>query len=131
MKFIDIIKTANHNLFRSKTRTFLTILAIFIGSFTIVLSNAINAGVNDFIDKQVDSIGGEGYIEIAPAIMMEEIAAMMGNSSEIKEYNPEKGSGTTAVITDEELEKIRQIDGMKSAQFYYLASAEYITSPDT
>ena len=63
MKIIDTIKTANHNLLRSKTRAFLTILAIFIGSFTIILSNAINAGVNDFIDKQVSTIGGDGFIE--------------------------------------------------------------------
>ena len=59
MRIFDLIASANHNLFRNKTRTFLTILAVFIGSFTIILSNAINTGVNDFIDKQVESIGGD------------------------------------------------------------------------
>lgn len=29
MQFFDILRTANHNLFRNKVRTFLTILAIF------------------------------------------------------------------------------------------------------
>ena len=64
MKIFDTIVSANRNLFRSKTRTFLTILAVFIGSFTIIMSNAVNAGVNDFIDKQTETIGGEGFIEL-------------------------------------------------------------------
>ena len=51
MKLSDIIKSANHNLLRNKVRSFLTILAIFVGSFTIILNAAINAGVNDFIDN--------------------------------------------------------------------------------
>ena len=42
MKTLDIIKTANGNLFRNKIRSFLTILAIFVGSFTIILNTAIN-----------------------------------------------------------------------------------------
>ena len=45
MKVIDIIKDANANLLRNKLRTFLTILAIFIGSFAIVSTSAIQAGV--------------------------------------------------------------------------------------
>ena len=58
MKLFDIIKDANQNLLRNKLRTFLTILAIFIGSFSIISTSAIQAGVNDFIDSQVDSYGG-------------------------------------------------------------------------
>ena len=58
MKILDIIKDANANLLRNKLRSFLTILAIFIGSFSIISTSAIQAGVNDFIDSQVDSYGG-------------------------------------------------------------------------
>ena len=50
MKTIDIIKDANANLLRNKLRTFLTVLAIFIGSFAIISTSAIQAGVNSFID---------------------------------------------------------------------------------
>ena len=53
MKIWDIIVSANSNLFRNKTRAFLTILAVFIGSFTIILNSAINTGVNNYIDKQL------------------------------------------------------------------------------
>ena len=131
MNLLDIIKSANSSLFRNKTRTFLTILAIFIGSFTIVLNAAINAGVNDYIDKQVDSIGGDGYIEIMPAAMMEQASAMMGGDDSVKEYDPDKGSGVTASIADEDLEAIKKIDGLSNVKAYHIVSTEYITSAST
>ena len=53
MRSIDIIKTASGNLWRNKGRTFLTIIAVFIGSFTIALTSAVNIGVNDYIDRQL------------------------------------------------------------------------------
>ena len=95
MKILDIIRDANANLFRNKLRSFLTILAIFIGSFAIITNTAIQAGVNRFIDDQVDSYGGEGYIAIANKDTLE---AMMGSvsqtSSEPREYNANQPRAT-------------------------------------
>ena len=131
MKLTDILKSANHNLFRNKVRTFLTVLAIFIGSFTIILNAAINAGVNVFIDKQIDSIGGDGYIEVSPSAVYEEIESAMGGNSSVTEYNPDKGSAETSYMTNEDFEKIRAIDGIEKIEPYHMATAEYITSQDT
>ena len=39
MNFIDIIKTSAVNLWRNKGRTILTIIAIFIGAFTVALTS--------------------------------------------------------------------------------------------
>ncbi len=131
MNFLDLIATANHNLFRNKTRTFLTILAVFIGSFTIILSNAINTGVNQFIDKQVESIGGDGYIEVMPKAMDDELTALVSGDSSLKEYDSEKGRMETASITSDDLEKIRAVDGVERMEAYRYASTEYITSDKT
>lgn len=128
MKLSDLIISANHNLFRNKTRTFLTILAIFIGSFTIILSNAINTGVNDFIDKQVESIGGDGYIEIMPKAVSDQLETILSGNSSLKEYNPEKSGLENANITDEDLATIRAVDGIEKMEVYHLASTEYVTS---
>ena len=49
MKFRDILKSASTNLMRNKGRTVLTIIAIFIGAFTIALTTGVNIGVNDYI----------------------------------------------------------------------------------
>lgn len=131
MRLFDLIITANHNLFRNKTRTFLTILAIFIGSFTIILSNAINTGVNDFIDKQVENVGGDGYIEIMPKAINEQIESIMSGNSSVREYDPNKGSIETSFITDQDLEKIRAVDGIKKINAYHSASTEFVTSSHT
>ena len=129
MKIFDLIITANHNLFRNKTRTFLTILAIFIGSFTIILSNAINTGVNDFIDKQVESIGGDGYIEAAPKAVYEQLEALTKNS--VQEYNENAKTVETSIFDDETLAKLRAIDGVDSLNPYNMVSVDYITTNKT
>ncbi len=130
MDFLDLITTANHNLFRNKTRTFLTILAVFIGSFTIILNSAINAGVNDFIDKQVESIGGDGYIEVSPKALYDQMTALL--SGTIEEYDSTNGKTTdTSYFSDTVLEKLRAIDGVNSLNPYNQVSLEYITSPKT
>lgn len=130
MNLFDLIKDANHNLWRNKLRSFLTILAIFVGSFTILLNSAINAGVNDFIDRQIESIGGDSYIEIAPTVMYDQLQSMM-NGNSVTEYNPTQGSLESASITDEDLDKIRAIDGVIKITPLHRASPEYITSEHT
>ena len=110
MKTLDIIASANSNLFRNKTRTFLTILAVFIGSFTIILNSAINTGVNDYIDKQLEAAGGDGYLEIMTNEAVDTMAAMMGSSSDVKEYREPSGSDQKLTyITDEQIEKARKV----------------------
>ncbi len=130
MNFIDILKSANANLWRNKLRSFLTILAIFVGSFSIISVTAIHTGVNDFIDKQVESIGGDGYIEIASTAAYDTLVSMMGGGG-ITEYNTETNAGDAETISDEDLAKIRNIDGVISIAPYYMATAEYVTSHQT
>lgn len=129
MSIFDSIYSANHNLLRNKARTLLTILAIFIGSFTIMLNVAINAGVNAFIDDQTASLGGEDYIMIMPEGSVNAMGSMMSGSSEPKEYRPDQ---TLSAFTDEQLEKLKNIDGL-DADLYVNKNLtiEYITSDKT
>jgi len=56
MRILDLIRIANRNLFRSKLRTFLTVMAIFVGTLTLVMTNALGDGLKDYIEKQVKNI---------------------------------------------------------------------------
>ena len=58
MKLWDLIRIANRNLLRSKLRTFLTVMAIFVGAFTLTLTNGIGDGLRDYIETQVKNIEG-------------------------------------------------------------------------
>lgn len=130
MGLFEIIKTANHNLFRNKVRTFLTILAIFIGSFTIILNAAINTGVNSFIDEQTASLGGEDYIMITSSGAVSMMSSMMSSSNEPVEYNPDQ---TISAMDQEQLDKLGKIDGLNPDDFYIAKTipVEYITSKET
>lgn len=119
MNFFELLKSANHNLFRNKVRTLLTIIAIFVGSFTIILNVAINSGVNDFIDEQTNALGGDNFIMLMPdgaADMMS--GTGMGAASGPTEYVETETASAMASLDKEDLETLKQIDGIDADSFY-------------
>lgn len=62
MRLWDLIKIANRNLFRNKLRTLLTVAAIFIGSFTLTMTNGIGDGLRSYVESQVKNIEGDGVV---------------------------------------------------------------------
>ncbi|MBR5938952.1 FtsX-like permease family protein [Candidatus Saccharibacteria bacterium] len=131
MRIIDILRDANSNLWRSKIRSVLTILAIFIGSFTIILNTAINAGVNEFMDQQIENMGGEGYLEMMPTETYESAMSMISmGTSEPREYKDEDDT-TSHYIKDDQIKAAEKIDGIKEFKVIYPAGVDYITSNKT
>jgi len=131
MKVVDIIRDANANLWRSKLRSFLTILAIFVGSFTIILNSAINAGVNDWMNKQIENMGGEGYLEMMPTEAYDTLAGMMGGNGP-QEYTEDKDNANASTyIKEDQIEAAKKIDGIKVFNVLPNSSADYVTSKKT
>ncbi|MGF2565321.1 ABC transporter permease, partial [Ralstonia pseudosolanacearum] len=131
MKVLDVIRDANSNLWRNKIRSFLTILAIFIGSFTIIMNSAINAGVNDFMDKQIANMGGDGYLEMMPTEAYESAMSLIGSTGP-QEYTEDKdNTNASSYIKDEQVEQAKQIDGIKVFNVLPNSSADYVTSSRT
>ncbi|MCL2383523.1 MAG: ABC transporter permease [Oscillospiraceae bacterium] len=64
MKIFDILITATRNLFRSKVRTFLTISAVFIGTFAIALTVGLNIGVTNFLNQEIGALGAEDVLMV-------------------------------------------------------------------
>jgi len=116
MQFFDMVRTANHNLFRNKVRTLLTILAIFVGSFTIILNVAINTGVNAFIDEQTSALGGDNFIMILSQGSEAMASEMTANADGPQEFTEKQT--TMGVLTDADIEKLKQIDGIDGDSFY-------------
>lgn len=127
MKTSDIIISANKNLLKNKLRSFLTILAIFVGSFTIIMNSAISAGVNSFIDKQIESIGGDGYLEMMPTEMLETAMSML-DTKNVQEYSEDKDANQTAYIKADQIKKAREIEGVKSFEPLASSSVDYVKS---
>ncbi|EGO2508774.1 ABC transporter permease [Enterococcus faecalis] len=128
MKFRDILKSASTNLMRNKGRTVLTIIAIFIGAFTIALTTGVNIGVNDYIDKQVGSVGGANQLFIQPKMEMN-----AGNGTEPSKYNPEKKTSTIqqqSMLAEKDIEKIKKISDVTSVEPMKSVAIDYIKGAD-
>lgn len=128
MKFRDILKSASTNLMRNKGRTVLTIIAIFIGAFTIALTTGVNIGVNDYIDKQVGSVGGANQLFIQPKMEMN-----VGNGTEPSKYNPEKKTSTIqqqSMLAEKDIEKIKKISDVTSVEPMKSVAIDYIKGAD-
>ncbi|MEO6200359.1 MAG: FtsX-like permease family protein [Cryobacterium sp.] len=65
MRAIDIGREAISNTSRSKLRTSLTVVAIFIGAFTLTITSAIGTGVSSYIDTQLSSIGANDVFTVS------------------------------------------------------------------
>ncbi|MHC5373047.1 ABC transporter permease [Enterococcus sp. LJL120] len=120
MKLLDILKSGSSNLWRNKGRTILTIIAIFIGAFTIALTRGINVGVNTYIDQQVAGVGGENQMMVQPAYES-------GNSDGPSEYEEgEQGTAEADYLTQSDLDKIAEIKNIESVEPMLLPSIDYI-----
>jgi putative ABC transport system permease protein len=64
MNPLEILKTAMENSFRSKLRTLLTILAIFVGAFTLTITNGLGTGISNYIDSQIAAVGSSNSFTV-------------------------------------------------------------------
>jgi len=120
MRTTDIVTTAIGNSFRSRLRTTLTVLAIFIGAFTLTTTNALGTGVNEYIDTQITSIGAPDVMNISKPTLASD--ADDGPAP----YDPDAGSeidtnagppGTTVLaLSDADIDEIRAVEGITDAQ---------------
>lgn len=127
MNFLDILKTSAVNLWRNKGRTILTIIAIFIGAFTVALTSSVNTGVNSYIDKQLAVFGSSNSLEVQAK---QETSILTDEPQEYKESDSNQTSSTMKMISDSDIEKIRKVKGVKSSEGYKTPTLDYIQYKD-
>lgn len=129
MKFRDIILTANSNLRKSKLRTTLTILAVFIGTLTLMLTTGVGAGLRTYVEEQVNAVGAKDIIVVN---VKAEGSQNPIASGEPKEYDPNAKPQLNfgQALQNSDLQKIDQIEGIENVTPLYSTQAEYITTGD-
>ncbi len=130
MKFIDLVVMANRNLFRSKLRTLLTILAIFVGGFTLTLTTSLNTGAKQYLDRQLGNVSVPGIFEVFPKTDLNPFG-----SSDVNEYDADKKQGGidaifNANMTSKDVDKLKKVEGVESVTPFYQLSPEYIARGD-
>lgn len=110
MNFIDILKTSSVNLWRNKGRTFLTVIAIFVGAFTIALTSSVNTGVNSYINKQLAVFGNSRAITINKK---QDGSALI--STGVQEFKEDAGpsDGNFKLLSKDDLSKIEDMSEVK------------------
>ncbi len=127
MRTLDLVRTSQANLMRSKLRTTLTIIAVFVGTFTISLTNGVGNGVKSYIDKQLGNVGVENSL-----IVQAKSSQSNPFSNEVKEYNPEVVSGifNNALLTDNDIAQISFVKNVQKITPNYSMRVDYVTSGD-
>jgi putative ABC transport system permease protein len=133
MKFRDVLATAIASTFRSKLRTTLTVVAIFIGAFSLTITSAIGTGVSNYISTQVSSIGASNVMTVTKAA-----DATSSTSSGPKKYDPSTSASNTqgagqgpgrlasGVLTMDDIGTIKATSGVLSVAPSIRLSPDYV-----
>lgn len=130
MRAADVVTSAFRNAFRSRLRTSLTVLAIFIGAFTLSLTNGLGTGINRYIDDTVASVGVDDVMTVTKA---DEDAPADGGPAE---YDPNRIAAdgppgtTTTALTDDDIETIADVDGVLAVEPVKEVSTDYVQNGD-
>lgn len=136
MKTIDLVGSAVSNTFRSKTRTILTILAIFVGAFTLTLTNGLGTGINAYIDDTVSGVGAADAMTVTKTD--EQSGGVPGAPSADgtpRVYDPDAVSSgipgqTVVALTPDDISTLEKIDGVISVDPVRTITPDFIQAGD-
>ncbi|MFI9489546.1 ABC transporter permease [Promicromonospora sp. NPDC052451] len=129
MRTVDVVATAFRNAFRSRLRTSLTVLAIFIGAFTLSLTNGLGTGINRYIDDTVASVGVEDVLTVTKT---DDSVPTEGPA----EYDPDQIAAdgppgtTTTALTDDDIDTLAGIDGVLGVEPVKAVTTDYVQHDD-
>lgn len=130
MRVLDVLKTANKNLGRSKLRTFLTLLAISIGTFTLALSLGLGQGVKNYISSQLGTFDNINLYQVNKK-NANNFSGGFG-SGEPVEYSGEStanaGNFDQLLLKQQDIDKIKQTEGVSGVVLPYQPNFEYLTN---
>ncbi|WP_353815169.1 ABC transporter permease [Agromyces sp. SYSU T00266] len=131
MRTADLIANAARNAFRSRLRTTLTVLSLFVGAFTLTLTTALGAGVNDYVSRQVATVSTGDALLVAPAASSESTEGPTPFEADGRQQatqpNP-LGSGT--LLNSDDLDAMRGMDGVDEVEPVRQITIDWITTAD-
>ncbi|GAA1056939.1 permease [Agromyces luteolus] len=133
MKTIDLVRTGVRNTFRSRARTTLTVLAIFVGAFTLTITSGLGTGINRYIDDTVAAIGG-GDVLTVTKVADEDFDP---TDTSPQEYDPNAvttgdGIARTSIemMTQDDLDAIGDVDDILDVEPITPAQVDYVSHDD-
>ncbi|HEX7000445.1 MAG TPA: ABC transporter permease [Trueperaceae bacterium] len=135
MRALELLRTAIGNTFRSRLRTGLTVLAIFVGAFTLTLTNGVGTGINDYIDSQLSTLGAEDLLTVTKASLAD--GQGFGPSDEgPRRYDPDRtvmassGGMQFEALSRDDVEWLSELPGVRSVQPLRIVALDFIAWGD-
>ncbi|MDB5178539.1 MAG: hypothetical protein JWN01_482 [Patescibacteria group bacterium] len=124
MKLLEYAKTGSSNLARSKSRTFLTVTAILVGTFTLAMVTALSQGVRHYIDAQIQAYGQPNTMSVQLKANTKDERRSANN---VLEYDPTHSAATgTVYMTDADVAAVKKAAGVTGAYPVYKVNPDYI-----
>ena len=123
MKISDVIRRAGRGLRQAKTRTILTSLAISVGAFTVTLALAAGAGGKAYTDNLIKNNGDARSLSVFAKVQMD-------GQDEPKEYGAETSNAREGLLVQNDVDKVKAVDGVESVTPMYNISALYMQGPN-
>ncbi|MBD8207027.1 ABC transporter permease [Microbacterium sp. CFBP 8790] len=133
MRTVDLVSTAVANTFRSKTRTILTVLAIFVGAFTLTITNGLGTGINAFIDKTVASMGTSDVLTVTKTTSATSTGPQKYDPDAVASAQQAGGrpgaTGEVTALTDQDIATVSQLPGVEKVVPVTSVSIDYVEAP--
>ena len=117
MRVIDYAATAQTNLLRTKLRTFLTVLAFVIGTFTLAMTTAFSQGIRAYVTTQIEAYGQPDVITVGVGSNAQQMS-----SSGVPYYLPSRQlssvgarDNVTYTLNQQDLGKVQAVSGVAGA----------------
>lgn len=119
MRIPDYITTAQTNLLRTRLRTFLTVFAFVIGTFTLAMTTAFSQGLRTYLNTQLGAYGQPNVISVAVGA-----SSAQTSSSGVPFYQPNRQASNVGggprdkvvyTLNAQDLAKVKAAPGIKAA----------------
>ncbi len=124
MSGLGLARMAIGNARRSMSRTVLTVVALFIGAFTLTLTTAVGNGINTYIDHTTSSIGGSTLNVTKKPV--DDGDGPKRYTGTVVQSNTGDPNDTVDVLTPADLKTIRGEDGVASAEPVLSVTPDYV-----
>lgn len=116
MRVPDYILTAQTNLLRTKARTFLTVIAFVVGTFTLAMTTAFSQGLQSYVNTQLSAAEQTpNMISVIPANNNEHASSSGVPIYSAPSHTTQSDSAGEPVLTSSDLTKIKAIPGIQAA----------------
>lgn len=134
MRIFDTVRRAGRSLSSAKARTILTSLAIGVGAFALTLTISASNGAQNFVNQIIS----DNFDPAELVVTKDEAVFGSANTDKPREYDPSFGDFASNAgapiqikrITDDDIKKIKSIEGVESVREDIVVNLQYITRED-